>query len=74
MQAMAKKVVMPIPELWSRCRELQQNHSLHIWDALLIACCIDAGVSVLYSEDIGQGNIAGLRIVNPFAKRALDNP
>jgi predicted nucleic acid-binding protein len=74
MQTMATRVVMPIPELWSRCRELQQNHSLHSWDALIIACCLDAGVSVLYSEDIGEGNIAGLRIVNPFAKHPLDKP
>ena len=29
---------------------------------------------VLYSEDIGEGNIDGLRIVNPFKKRALDKP
>jgi predicted nucleic acid-binding protein len=74
MQAMAEKVVMPSRELWSRCRELQQNRSLHFWDALLMSCCLDAGVSVLYSEDIGEGNLNGLRIVNPFARHALDKP
>jgi predicted nucleic acid-binding protein len=74
MQAMAEKVVMPSPNLWPHCRTLQQNHSLHFWDALLICCCLNEGVSVLYSEDIGEGNIAGLRIVNPFARRAVDTP
>jgi len=72
MQAMAEKVVMPSPELWPRCRELQKNRSLHFWDALLMGCCLDAGVSVLYSEDIGEGTVAGLRIVNPFARHSLD--
>lgn len=40
MQAMAERIAVPGPELWWRCRELQQNHSLHFWDALLIACCL----------------------------------
>ena len=67
MQALAEKVAMPSPALWWRGRDIQQNHSLHYWDALLVACCIDAGVTVLYSEDIGERDIEGLRIVNPFA-------
>ena len=74
MQAMAKTIVMPNPELWLRCRGLQQNHSLHFWDALIIGCCLDAGVSALYSEDIGERTIAGLRIINPFARRTVDKP
>jgi predicted nucleic acid-binding protein len=72
MQAMAEKVIMPSPETWLRCRELQQNRSPHFWDALLMGCCVDAGVSVLYSEDIGEVNVAGLQIVNPFASHAED--
>jgi predicted nucleic acid-binding protein len=67
MQALAEKVVMPSPALWWRGRDIQQRHSLHYWDALLVACCIDAGVTILYSEDIGERVIDGLRIVNPFA-------
>jgi predicted nucleic acid-binding protein len=47
MEAMADKVVVPRPELWWSCRVLQQNHSFHYWDALLIACCLDAGVAGL---------------------------
>ncbi len=66
MQTMAERVVMPTPKLWWRGRDIQSNHSLHYWDALLVACCIDAGVTVLYSEDIGERVIDGLRIVNPF--------
>jgi predicted nucleic acid-binding protein len=70
MQSLAERVVMPVADLWWRGRDIQQDHSLHFWDALLVACCIDAGVTVLYSEDIGERVIEGLRIVNPFASHA----
>ena len=36
---------------------------------------IDTNVWIyLYSEDIGEGTVAGLRIVNPFARRTVDKP
>lgn len=37
------------------------------WDSLIIAMAIDTGCSVLYSEDLNNGQeIEGLKIVNPF--------
>lgn len=37
------------------------------WDSLILAMAIDTGCSVLYSEDLSNGQeIEGIKIVNPF--------
>jgi predicted nucleic acid-binding protein len=47
---------------------LRKIHQLSYWDALLIAGCIDAGVTRLYTEDLqGKPVIEGVEIINPFA-------
>jgi predicted nucleic acid-binding protein len=69
MQAMADAVLLPVPELWPRCRAIQQQHGTHFWDAIIIATCIHYHVDTLYSEDIRESDdFHGLRIVNPFRK------
>jgi len=38
-----------------------------LWDALILAACVEAGVEVFYSEDLpGFDDLADVRIVNPF--------
>jgi predicted nucleic acid-binding protein len=38
------------------------------WDGLLVACCAEAGVRTLLSEDLRDGaDIFGVHIVNPFS-------
>ena len=67
MQAAADLIVLPVANDWSEARRLQSQHSLSFWDSLLVASCLRAGISTLYSEDMGgQPAIEGLRIVNPF--------
>ncbi len=47
--------------------DLNARHSLSHWDSLLVAACIEAGVTTLYSEDMADGaDYDGVRIVNPF--------
>ena len=47
--------------------DLNARYSLSHWDSLLVAACIEAGVTTLYSEDMGDGaDYDGVRIVNPF--------
>ena len=47
---------------------LRLRFSLSHWDSMLLAACKEAGVDVLYSEDMDSGtDYDGLRIVNPFA-------
>jgi predicted nucleic acid-binding protein len=68
MQAMAKTILLPVPEVWSETQAIQACAPLSFWDALLIAACLRGGVKTLYTEDFsGTPPINGLSIVNPFA-------
>jgi predicted nucleic acid-binding protein len=61
-------VVMPRESLVLEALALRASHQLSYWDALLLAACIDVGVTTLYSEDIqSRPVIEGVRIANPFA-------
>ena len=43
------------------------RYSLSIWDAMIVAACLEGGVTRLYTEDFGGYlRIDGLEIVNPF--------
>jgi predicted nucleic acid-binding protein len=47
--------------------DLSARFCLSHWDSLLVAACIEAGVTTLYSEDMADGaDYDGVRIVNPF--------
>jgi predicted nucleic acid-binding protein len=38
-----------------------------LWDALILAACVEAGVNTFYSEDLpGFDDFDGPRVVNPF--------
>ena len=47
---------------------LRQRYSLSYWDSLIVASALQAGVSVLYSEDMQHGlKVDGqLEIINPL--------
>jgi predicted nucleic acid-binding protein len=52
-----------------RAVQLIKQYSLSFWDALLLAACAEAGVTCLYSEDLGSMSykqIEGVELVNPF--------
>jgi predicted nucleic acid-binding protein len=55
---------------WStldRAERLVNNYSLSFWDAMIIAACLEAGVTRLYSEDFdAYAHVDGLQLVNPF--------
>ena len=45
---------------------------LGYWDALLLAACDRAGISVLFSEDMQDGfKMGGVEVVNPFGSPGL---
>jgi predicted nucleic acid-binding protein len=69
MRAMADAILLPVGELWAGCRAIQRQHTLHFWDAILIATCVHYEVKTLYSEDISESDdFHGLKVVNPFRK------
>ncbi len=49
--------------------DLHRLHVLSFWDALILHAARKAGCSVLYSEDMGHGQIIeGIHIRNPFIR------
>ena len=53
-----------------RGRSLAKRYDLHVYDAMIVAAALDAGATVLYSEDLqhGQRIDRSLVIRNPFAR------
>ena len=50
-----------------RAEELMKQYRLSFWDAMIVAACLEAGVTQLYSEDFDNSAAAtGLTITNPF--------
>jgi predicted nucleic acid-binding protein len=48
--------------------DLERRYQLSFWDSLIIAAAQSAGVNVLYSEDLGDGQRYGtVTVVNPLA-------
>lgn len=47
--------------------EIKARNQISYWDAAIIAAARRLGASILYSEDLNDGqNIAGIKVVNPF--------
>lgn len=48
--------------------ELEEQHQLSFWDALIVAAALKGGATTILSEDMATGrSISGVRIENPFA-------
>ena len=49
--------------------DLSRRYSLSHWDSMLLAACIEAGVTTLYSEDLSHDmRYDSVLVVNPFAE------
>jgi predicted nucleic acid-binding protein len=60
-------LILPSATNLTHARELHIRHTVSLWDALILAACLDAGVDVLYSEDVPAVQMfQTLRVVNPF--------
>jgi predicted nucleic acid-binding protein len=61
-------VIWPKASVFDRSITLFARYSLSHWDSLLHAACLEAGVTTLYSEDLGHNVVYdGLTVINPFA-------
>jgi predicted nucleic acid-binding protein len=55
------------PALFAEALRLNDRHQLSWYDSLIVAAAVNAGCSVLYTEDLQHGQRFGnLRIENPF--------
>ena len=58
---------LPSWDVMTRAERLMGKYHLSFWDALIVAACLEAGVTHLFTEDMGGNpNVDGLNIVNPF--------
>ena len=62
------KVILPSEGVLLRAEQLTATHNLSFWDSLLVAACIDGGVTRLYTEDFDASlsKATGIEIINPF--------
>jgi predicted nucleic acid-binding protein len=63
------------PDLVLRGITLHQDHSLALWDALIVQAAMDAGCELLLTEDMQHGRRFGdLEIRNPFMASGAHEP
>jgi predicted nucleic acid-binding protein len=61
------RLVLPTDANLSRAKELHLARGASLWDALILAACAEAGVEIVYSEDLpGFADFDGVRVVKPF--------
>ena len=61
-------IVFPASACLRQSLELSTRYSLSHWDSLLIAACITAGITTLYSEDMDDGmTYDTVTITNPYS-------
>jgi predicted nucleic acid-binding protein len=59
--------VQPSLGLFSDALDIRSRHKLSWYDSLIVAAAVEAGCSVLYTEDLSHGmKINGVQIENPF--------
>lgn len=60
-------LVLPTDNVLERARGLQLDHHVSFWDAMILAACLEAGIELLYSEDVpGLDTVGPLKVINPF--------
>lgn len=60
-------LVLPTEPVLDRALRYAHTHMLSHWDSMLVAACAEAGVTTLYTEDMGAPRkIDIVELVNPF--------
>jgi predicted nucleic acid-binding protein len=63
----AFRVVMPTPAVLDIALDMAGRYSLSHWDSMVLGACKEAGITTLYTEDMGAPiNYDGIQLVNPF--------
>ncbi|MDF5721912.1 MAG: PIN domain-containing protein [Rhizonema sp. PD37] len=76
-----------IQSLYRRCTVLEFNLSIFesasnirsrynfsFWDSLIVACALEAGASILYSEDMQDGLLVADQLISAQLKLEIVNP
>jgi predicted nucleic acid-binding protein len=59
--------ILPTWAVMDKAEDVRQRFNLSFWDAMVIAACLEGGVTRLYSEDFdAYKQVDGLQLINPF--------
>jgi predicted nucleic acid-binding protein len=59
--------MMPSPAVLDFALDLSARHSLSHWDSMVLGACKEAGVTTLYTEDMGSPTAYdGIQLLNPL--------
>jgi predicted nucleic acid-binding protein len=60
-------LILPSAGAFARARGFHTENGWSFWDAMIVAACLECGVTRRYSEDLPGSAVPGpLEIVNPF--------
>jgi predicted nucleic acid-binding protein len=62
------KLTLPSEKVFFLAEQLTSAHNLSFWDAMIVAACMEGGITRLYTEDFDDSltETTGVEIVNPF--------
>ena len=59
-------LILPTAGIFDRARVFHAKDGCSCWDAMILAACLECGVTRLYSEDVPGQTFEGLEVINPF--------
>jgi predicted nucleic acid-binding protein len=60
-------LLLPTASVLDHALDLAKRFSLSHWDSLILGACKDAGITVLYTEDMGSPtSFDGIQLINPL--------
>jgi predicted nucleic acid-binding protein len=60
-------LILPSPAAFARARIFHTQDGWSFWDSMVVAACLECGVTRLYTEDVPGSAVRGpFEIVNPF--------
>ena len=62
-------LVLPTHLVLKHAREIHLKQQSSFWDAMIVAACLESGITRLYSEDLPGCSPEPLEIINPFTPR-----
>jgi predicted nucleic acid-binding protein len=62
------ELILPSEKVFTLAEQLTSAHNLSFWDAMIVAACVEGGITRFYTEDFDESvsKITGVEIVNPF--------
>ena len=62
------RLILPSENVFVRAESLTATNNLSFWDAMIIAACLEGGITRLYTEDFDDSlsKATGFEIINPF--------